>query len=127
MPDAGGRITAGMGQVVVLKGEAGIGKSRLVRELKDHVAREAHLCLECRASPYSQHTAWYPIVELLQRWLQWPLTPSERHLVHARPPLVLCRQRRGRKNARTSSTNRSGSSMGAKWPPAGITVQRLRL
>ena len=34
-----------MGQVVVLAGEAGIGKSRLVQVLKDHVAREAHLCL----------------------------------------------------------------------------------
>jgi DNA-binding NtrC family response regulator/class 3 adenylate cyclase/tetratricopeptide (TPR) repeat protein len=65
------RVTAGMGQVVVLAGEAGIGKSRLVQELKDHLAREAHLCLECRGSPSSQHTAWAPIGELLHRWLQW--------------------------------------------------------
>jgi hypothetical protein len=42
-----------------------------VQVLKDYVARDAYTCLECRGSPYSQHTAWYPIVELLQRWLQW--------------------------------------------------------
>ena len=36
------RVKAGMGQVVVLAGEAGIGKSRLVQVLKDHVAGEAH-------------------------------------------------------------------------------------
>src|SRR6266540_6442069 len=65
------RVKAGMGQVVVLEGEAGIGKSRLVQVLKDHVAHEAHLCWECRGSPYYQRTALYPIIEFLQRWLQW--------------------------------------------------------
>jgi tetratricopeptide (TPR) repeat protein len=65
------RVKEGMGQVVVLEGEAGIGKSRLVQVLKDHVASEAHTCLECRGVPYYQHTAWYPVIELFQRWLQW--------------------------------------------------------
>ena len=36
------------------------------------------------------------------------------------------RQRSSRKNARMSSTMSSGSSDGAKWPPRGITVQRVR-
>jgi class 3 adenylate cyclase len=71
------RVKAGMGQVVVLEGEAGIGKSRLVQVLKAHVAHDVHTCIECRGSPYSQHTAWYPITELLQRWLQW--RPGEGH------------------------------------------------
>src|SRR4029453_635433 len=35
------RVKAGMGQVLVLAGEAGIGKSRLVQVLKEHVAGEA--------------------------------------------------------------------------------------
>jgi class 3 adenylate cyclase/tetratricopeptide (TPR) repeat protein len=65
------RVKTGMGQVVVLAGEAGIGKSRLVRELKDHVARDMPLCLEGRGLPYYQHTALYPVTELVQRWLQW--------------------------------------------------------
>jgi class 3 adenylate cyclase len=46
------RVKAGVGQVVVLEGEAGLGKSRLVQVLKDHVAREAHTQLECRVVPY---------------------------------------------------------------------------
>jgi class 3 adenylate cyclase/DNA-binding winged helix-turn-helix (wHTH) protein/tetratricopeptide (TPR) repeat protein len=65
------RVKAGMGQVVVLAGEAGIGKSRLVQVLKDHVASEVHTCLECRGLPNHQHTAWYPVTDLFQRWLQW--------------------------------------------------------
>ena len=65
------RVKEGMGQVVVLEGEAGIGKSRLVQVLKDHIAGEAHTWLECRGSPYYQHTALYPVIDLFQRWLPW--------------------------------------------------------
>jgi predicted ATPase len=73
------RVKAGMGQVVVLEGEAGIGKSRLVQVLKDHVASEAHTRLECRGLSYHQHTALYPITELVQHWLQWQpgMAPGE--------------------------------------------------
>ena len=61
------RVKTGMGQVVMLEGETGIGKSRLVQVLKDYVASEVHTRLECRGSPYHQHTALYPVIELLQR------------------------------------------------------------
>jgi predicted ATPase/class 3 adenylate cyclase len=61
----------GQGQVVLLSGEAGIGKSRLVQVLKDQVAGEPHTRLECRSLPYYQHSALYPIIELLPRLLPW--------------------------------------------------------
>ena len=63
------RVTEGMGQVVILGGEAGIGKSRLVQVLKEHVAGEGHPWLECQGSPYYQHTALYPLTELVARRL----------------------------------------------------------
>jgi class 3 adenylate cyclase len=65
------QVKDGMGHVVVLSGEAGIGKSRLVQVLKEHVAGEVHTRWECRCSPYYQHTALYPIIDLLHRTLQW--------------------------------------------------------
>jgi class 3 adenylate cyclase/DNA-binding winged helix-turn-helix (wHTH) protein/tetratricopeptide (TPR) repeat protein len=65
------RVKAGMGQVVILAGEAGIGKSRLVQVLKEHVAGEGHAWLECRGLPDYQHTALYPVIEILQHSLQW--------------------------------------------------------
>jgi class 3 adenylate cyclase/tetratricopeptide (TPR) repeat protein len=65
------RVKAGMGQVVVLAGEAGIGKSRLVQVLKEHVAGEGYPWLECRGLPYYQHTALYPVTDLFQHWLPW--------------------------------------------------------
>ena len=65
------QVKDGQGQVVLLGGEAGIGKSRLLQVMKDHVVGEAHTLLECRSSPYYQNTALYPITDMLQRILQW--------------------------------------------------------
>ena len=59
----------GLGQVVLLSGEAGIGKSRLVQVVKDRIAGTPHIRLECRCSPYYQNTAFYPIIDLLERTL----------------------------------------------------------
>ena len=59
----------GAGQVVLLSGEAGIGKSRLVQELKEHVSAEGATRIEFRCSPYHQNRAFYPIIEHLQRLL----------------------------------------------------------
>src|SRR5262245_54315845 len=61
----------GRGQVVVLSGEAGIGKSRLVQVLQEHLAGEVYTKLEGRCSPYAQQSPLYPVVEQVQRWLQW--------------------------------------------------------
>ena len=65
------QVKDGQGQVILLSGEAGIGKSRLVQVLRDHVTDEPHTRLECRSSPYYQNTALYPFTDLLQRMLQW--------------------------------------------------------
>src|SRR5262249_47691307 len=63
------RVTEGLGQVVILEGEAGIGKSRLVQVLKEHIAGAGHPWLECQGWPYYQHTALYPLTELVARRL----------------------------------------------------------
>ena len=65
------QATDGLGQVVVLSGEAGIGKSRLVQVVHEQLATEPHLRLEWRCSPYYQHSAWHPVMAHLHRLLQW--------------------------------------------------------
>jgi class 3 adenylate cyclase/DNA-binding winged helix-turn-helix (wHTH) protein/predicted ATPase len=57
------------GQVVVLGGESGIGKSRLVHVLKEQLVQEAHTLIECHGSPYYQQSAFYPIIEHIRRCL----------------------------------------------------------
>jgi tetratricopeptide (TPR) repeat protein len=61
----------GMGQVVLISGEAGIGKSRLVQVLKDQAAAESHARIEWRGSPHHQQSALYPVIEHLHRLLRW--------------------------------------------------------
>ena len=86
------RVRDGEGQVVLLSGEPGIGKSRLVEALKDSFKHEGVSCLELRCSPYHQNSALYPVLEHLQRILQFQQTDSfeqkleklEQMLLHAR-------------------------------------------
>ena len=61
------QVKDGLGQVVVLSGEAGIGKSRLVQVVKAHVAGEPHLRWEGRCSPYYHNSALYPVIDCLQQ------------------------------------------------------------
>jgi class 3 adenylate cyclase/predicted ATPase len=61
----------GQGQVVLLGGEAGIGKSRLVEALSAHVRGEGARRMLFRCSPYHTHSAFFPVIAHLQRLLHW--------------------------------------------------------
>ncbi len=61
----------GAGQIVLLSGEPGIGKSRLVQELKEQLEHEEATRIEFRCSPYHQNSAFHPIIDHLQRLLQF--------------------------------------------------------
>ena len=61
----------GSGQVVLLSGEPGIGKSRLMRMLKERTTGEAVTDLAARCSPYYQDSALYPIIGFFEYFLQF--------------------------------------------------------
>ena len=57
----------GEGQVVVLSGEPGIGKSRIMRALRAELEEEAHFFIRYQCSPFFANTAFYPVIEELKR------------------------------------------------------------
>jgi predicted ATPase/class 3 adenylate cyclase len=57
----------GEGQVVLLAGEAGIGKSRITQALRERLRDEPHLRLRAQCLPYYSHSAFYPFIAHLER------------------------------------------------------------
>ena len=57
----------GDGQVVLLSGEPGIGKSRLVRALRERLGDEPFTPISHYCSPYHTNSALYPVIGLLER------------------------------------------------------------
>jgi predicted ATPase len=65
---------AGQGHVVLISGEAGIGKSALVETLRAYVRREGLTRVAMRCSPYHTNSALYPVITHVQQALRF-----ERH------------------------------------------------
>jgi class 3 adenylate cyclase/predicted ATPase len=59
------RAKAGDGQIVLISGEPGIGKSRITAELEDRLRAEPHLHLRYFCSPYCRDSALYPFIDQL--------------------------------------------------------------
>jgi predicted AAA+ superfamily ATPase len=80
-------VKDGMGQVVVLNGEAGIGKSRLVQGLQERVSGEGATCIPFRCSPYHTNSALYPVIEHLEQRLPFRSddTPQDKVANSPRP------------------------------------------
>jgi class 3 adenylate cyclase/predicted ATPase len=61
------RAKSGEGQVVLLSGEAGIGKSRLTAALLERIAADPHTRLRYLCSPQHTDSALYPIIDQMER------------------------------------------------------------
>ena len=81
LADRWAQARAGQGGVALMAGEPGIGKSRLIWALQQHVAQSPDAFLiHLACSPYFMNTAFYPVVQMLERVLEFGLDGTEHRL-----------------------------------------------
>jgi class 3 adenylate cyclase/tetratricopeptide (TPR) repeat protein len=57
----------GEGQVALVSGEPGIGKSRTTRTLRERIGAQPHIALTYQCSPFQTQSALYPVIDQLER------------------------------------------------------------
>ena len=65
--DRWNKVKEGDGQTILLSGIPGVGKSRLLHELKSHIQEEPHLLLLHQSSPYHSQSAFFPVIEQIEQ------------------------------------------------------------
>jgi class 3 adenylate cyclase/tetratricopeptide (TPR) repeat protein/ribosomal protein L40E len=61
------KVRQGNGQVVIIIGEPGIGKSRLLRQFHEQIGGEHHLWIESAADQFAQSTPFYGVAQMLRQ------------------------------------------------------------
>lgn len=82
-------VHVGESRVAVVRGDAGIGKSRLVREFRHHLVQAGVKVLECRCRADASASPYLPLAEALRRWLDIgadDATPDALHKLSAALP-----------------------------------------
>jgi class 3 adenylate cyclase/predicted ATPase len=116
---------SGRGQVVLLTGEPGIGKSRLIQNLEERVAQESQRVVLLQCSPYQSNSVLYPVGTALERLAEFEREDSmERKLAKLEALLGQCGQ-----NVETMVPLLAplvSVSTGDRYAPVQVTQQRRR-
>src|SRR6478736_2517884 len=71
------KVKEGDGQVILLSGIPGVGKSRLLHELKSHIQQEPHVLLHHQCSPYHSQSAFFPVIGQIEQAAQLTAREAE--------------------------------------------------
>jgi hypothetical protein len=117
-----GRVLDGVGEVALIIGEAGIGKSRLVERFHEQIAGTPHTWIESGASALFQNTPFYSVIEMLRQLIgdgpgQEPLAQLEPRLAAAGLQLA---------DAIPLLAPLLGLPLSAKYPPSTLSPEQQR-
>ena len=119
------QATKGEGQVVLLAGEPGIGKSRLIRELRERIAGEPHVRLTYQCSSYHQTSPLHPLIDHLGRAAGFaPDDPPEAQLAKLETMLARSTERLG--EAVPLIATFLGIPIGERYASLDLTPQRQK-
>jgi class 3 adenylate cyclase/tetratricopeptide (TPR) repeat protein len=113
------------GQVALIMGEAGIGKSRLAQHFHEQIAGTPHTWVEAAAGAFFQNTPFYAVTQMLRELLAWRGDESaEEQLAQLEPSLVLA----GLKPAEALPLIAPllNLPLPAKYPPSSLSPEQQR-
>ncbi len=119
------QVRGGVGQAVLLSGEPGIGKSRLVREVGERLRAEGATWLECRCTPDGVNTPFFAITDMVARLLD-PGSEAAAELKVKRLDALLERLGFELAEAMPLFTTLLSLPLPARWSPLVVTPQQLR-
>jgi predicted ATPase/class 3 adenylate cyclase len=115
----------GQGQVALLCGEAGIGKSRIIRALEEDLGDERYTRLRFQCSPYHVTSAWYPVIGQIEQSAGFTDEDDAAARIEKLEALL---DRSGQDTDAASPLFASLLSIdaGSRYPPLGLTPQRRK-
>jgi class 3 adenylate cyclase/tetratricopeptide (TPR) repeat protein len=116
----------GRGQVVLIQGEAGLGKSRLVEGLRGATGKD-HIWVAIRCSPFHTASAFHPIIEYLKRVFGWqPEDTPPQHLAKLEAGLAGFRTMPLSESVRLFADLMSVPAPDDRYPRLSMTAQQQR-
>jgi class 3 adenylate cyclase/predicted ATPase len=116
---------AGHGCVLLISGEPGIGKSRIVQTLLDGLSDEPHVRLRYFCAPNHQSSALYPIVTHLERAAEFNRDDSVEQKLD-KLEAVLARATDDIREAAPLFAELLSISTGGRFPPLDLSPQKQR-
>jgi class 3 adenylate cyclase/tetratricopeptide (TPR) repeat protein len=119
------RALDGEGQVALIIGEAGIGKSRLVQHFHVQITGTPHTWIDLAAAPIFQNTPFYPVGDMLKQALAWRGNESaEEQLTRLESALELARVKPA--EALPLLAPLLNLALPAKYPPSALSPEQQR-
>jgi class 3 adenylate cyclase/tetratricopeptide (TPR) repeat protein len=116
----------GRGQVVLIQGEAGVGKSRLLAGLREATGKD-HIWVAIRCSPFHTASAFHPIIEHLKRVFGWQRgDTAPQHLAKLEAGLTGFRTLPSAERVRLFGDLMSVSAPEDRYPRLSMTAQQQR-